>query len=661
MPPRTPVPAARFSSPAPPAPEATPAPCRPQHRPRRRPRRRHLAPLLGALALLLAPSAWAEAPVPAVPAPGAVAVPGAAVPASIPAPGAVLQRVQVLHDPANGTVARRLVKVREAFPGEGLQFLWEPAEGPGLDAGGFASGPGRLLWRIPGAASYDPRALAARFEGTLRAGAPQGQGRLTLRDGSWRDGEWQAGLQQGEGRWSRPDGSLYEGGFVGGLPEGAGVLRAAAGWIYRGPFRAGLPEGEGRLRLPSGEERAVTMRAGEEIKPRPPEDRPLLMQGGEAARVQISVVTNARIALQQSLSYTHYNSGEALQIYPQDEVGNSQELLDLWSGTGTMGLPWLLGEMTPADWLATRAFLDITLETSDGGRVRVEELRLALDRSLPWLRPMLEPHSEYGCVGSRPWFELVNAGWGAVENPQLRVRFAMPPGWDAEAGVEIAAGPPTGWFDAQVPGFDAGTTVDLRPALEAAGVDLATLEGNRFTCPGPDDLASCAANLLQSVPLGALAGAVSVDDGGRLLSEVQGELSYQWRDGDGVLQQAVEGFSLPVTLAVIELPSIAAEMGAGGAFSTPAPEFQEIELPIEGQDLQLALPLRGNPDRARAEAHVQLFAQRSSIHLLRIEAQLGDGSVASSMPLQLFYLSPRDTSGWRSARRPLGCFLPTEF
>ena len=55
----------------------------------------------------------------------------------------------------------------------------------------------------------------------------------------------------------------------------------------------------------------------------------------------------------------------------------------------------------------------------------------------------------------------------------------------------------------------------------------------------------------------------------------------------------------------------------------------------------VSLPLRGNPNAARFEARARLWTERSSYHALHVEARFADGSVRSSLPMTLFYLSPR--------------------
>ncbi|MCR8723814.1 MORN repeat-containing protein [Frigidibacter sp. ROC022] len=584
--------------------------------------------------------------------PGADA--GAPATAATAAP-AIVSRIQVLYDPVSRSVSRQKVSVVDPHPELKLEFLWEPASGnwPGVDAEGLASGPGVLTWRVPGTASYDPRAVHDRFEGTLKAGAYDGPGLLTRRDGSRWEGTWVAGLMEGDGSHRDAEGNLYEGPFHKGLAEGTGTWRSREGWIYTGGFRAGLRDGSGEITLPGGQRYEVVMRRGVEMSStRPAEitDSTLAgllpaQGGGSAGKVSISVVTDQRIAQNQGVPYIHYLGDGALQIYPQDE-----HLAAAWAGNGTAQVPYQFLENTRQDWQDTRAFLSIDLATDDASRVRIESLKLAVDYSEPHLRPMLSVAEHQGCIGTQPDFEMTNYGWGPVENPRLRVRFANPDTLNYE---NIPATPATAAYDVPISGFDQGTDVDLRDVLTRAGVDLATLSGHRFTCPSYDDLDRCRANLIASVPMGELTGFVG--GGSNLQTVALGELTYDWTDARGEVQTLTETFHTYINLARIELPDMMAEMGAGGPYATQAPQFQEIKLRDQGTDYAIDLPIRGNPNISTLRAQVQLWAERSSLHAMHVEATFADGSIRNSLPIYLFYISPR-TPEFVSSIRPGACF-----
>jgi hypothetical protein len=576
----------------------------------------------------------------------------------------IARKVQVVYDPVSRSVSRVSVGVVDPQPQLALGFLWEPDAGnwPGVDAEGLATGPGTLTWLVPGAASYDPRAVHDRWVGGMAAGAYDGAGVLTRRDGSRWQGTWRAGLIEGEGSWRDADGNLYEGTFRAGLPEGHGTLRSREGWIYEGGFQAGQRHGAGRITLPGGQVYEVVMERGAEISStRPAEiaDSTLggllrAQGGGDAGKVGISVVVEPRITSQQSVQYENYLGADAIEVYAADP--SDPALTAIWNGGNEPTLPFSFFDSTRQDWLETRAFLSIEAATADGSKVKFDKLRLAVASSMPHLRPMLNAVSHYGCIGTRPDFHFENYGWGPVANPRLRVRFAGPD--EGEAALKLADRPSTRWFDVPVAGFDQGGDVDLTGALTAAGVDLATLSGNRFTCPTREMEETCAANLRASVSFGEVDEFLSGYLG--LSVTAIAELTYDWTDAAGRRATLTETYAPTISLARIEVPDLMAEMGAGGPYAAQAPQFQEIKLQDSAADYAIDLPIRGNPTTARVTAGVQLWAERSSIHQMTVEASFADGSIRRSKPIWLFYLSPRKpefTSGIRTG----ACYLSTDY
>ena len=123
---------------------------------------------------------------------------------------------------------------------------------------------------------------------------------------------------EGEGRFMDAGGTLYEGPFHRAAPRArACCARPRAGYIAGG-FHLGLRDGAGHVLLPGGQEFDVVMRAGDEVSSTRPEViadstlgglLPAQGGGGDAGKAQISVVTDARISLQQDIVYTHYSTG----------------------------------------------------------------------------------------------------------------------------------------------------------------------------------------------------------------------------------------------------------------------------------------------------------------------------------------------------------------
>ena len=109
--------------------------------------------------------------------------------------------MQILYQSETRSVLRKTVRVWDFHPEMGLDFVWEPAAGQSPDrtvaADGTVNGKGRLVWRVRGSASYDPKTIYSSYFGEIRNGRPDGQGRLELRSGEVLDGHWVAGQLDG--------------------------------------------------------------------------------------------------------------------------------------------------------------------------------------------------------------------------------------------------------------------------------------------------------------------------------------------------------------------------------------------------------------------------------------------------------------------------------
>lgn len=99
--------------------------------------------------------------------------------------GAWAERVQVIYLSADRSVVRRTVRVWDPHPEKNLDFVWEPASAtdPGIAADGAIDGRGKLIWRVRGSASYDPKTVYSVYKGEMREGRPNGDGRLEVRSG----------------------------------------------------------------------------------------------------------------------------------------------------------------------------------------------------------------------------------------------------------------------------------------------------------------------------------------------------------------------------------------------------------------------------------------------------------------------------------------------
>lgn len=84
-----------------------------------------------------------------------------------------------------------------------------------------------------------------RHDGEWRADLPHGRGTLTTTSGLRYEGDWKDGQRTGQGVFTMRDGTRYSGGFVNGKPEGQGTQVFANGSRYEGMWKNGLPNGPG--------------------------------------------------------------------------------------------------------------------------------------------------------------------------------------------------------------------------------------------------------------------------------------------------------------------------------------------------------------------------------------------------------------------------------
>jgi hypothetical protein len=102
-------------------------------------------------------------------------------------PGAWAERVQILYQEDSRSVLRRKVRVWDPHPEKNLDFVWEPEKGQaggGVGQDGLVSGKGKLVWRVRGSASYDPRTVFSVYSGDMRDGRPEGSPPGQLEEGS---------------------------------------------------------------------------------------------------------------------------------------------------------------------------------------------------------------------------------------------------------------------------------------------------------------------------------------------------------------------------------------------------------------------------------------------------------------------------------------------
>lgn len=591
---------------------------------------------------------------------GMVAVSGSVGLAQQSSDPAIQQKLHVIYDPISREVTRRMVSVLDPHPEMGLEFTWEPAAGnwPGVTPEGFAHGSGRVSWRVPGAASYDPRTTHHSYEGNLKDGRFHGQGRLSYRDGAFYAGTWNMGALQGQGTHLDALGNRYEGEFLDGQPHGDGVYRAAEGWTYTGPFKLGQRDGAGKVVEPGGLTYDVVMQMGTQLS----STRPLVFadnrlagvlpaqSGGAAGKVDMSVIVDPRLSGGQEVAYTHIVQNGEVLIVPNNDLWR-----DAWNGSDQIESFFAYAMMGNSEWQKNRAHTQFRIKTNDGSRVRLKSLDLAVEYSVPHLRPVLAVQQHSGCVGFRPSFNFLNYGWGEVQNATARVGFRNPDNvpWEDRHTMP----PNTDWFEVPVGSFDEGMDVYIRNALIEAGADVTALETRRFTCPSAEMLDGCRERHIKDLDMGQLNGLLT--GWASIQTDMIGELSYDWADAFGTVHREKQTFVGNINLAYIEVPGGLAECGDGGAFATQAPQYVDVDLPYDGQGYRINIPFRGNPNINSMISGLKFFSERSSIHQMQMEATFADGSIRKSAPVRLFFLHTRQP-GFSSGSAPAVCTLPPE-
>lgn len=574
--------------------------------------------------------------------------------------GAWAERVQIVYLDHSKSVMRKTVRVWDPYPARNLDFVWEPApgSGTGLAADGTINGKGKLVWRVRGSASYDPRTIYSVYDGELRNGRPDGVGRLEIRSGESFAGRWSNGRLDGEGVHVDADGNRYEGMFAAGLPEGRGRYRARTGEIFDGSFVGGLRQGKGTTRLAGGTVYESVWDKGKEVGAKPPEalaDATVggllkAQGGGDAGKVEIGVVVDERMTQQSDMQYQHLVRDEDIAIYPVDQGIN-----DVWNGEAP--IDGYTGSFTSIDWENAPAFVEVDLGTADGSRVKFKELELQVQTSEAYRKPMLSLDPHVGCVGFRPSFSFKNNGWGDVQNASISIQFTGEAPEDDGSGNAQQEQPASRVFTKQLGNFGNGADVYVDDLLQQAGVDTQKLTDERFSCQSMDSINVCRSQVFNSVGFGEIADYVWGTN--RLATTAKGTLSYSWSDDAGNTYQANEPFSVDISLAYIEVPDALAECGDGFGGSPEALRYQDIDLPVNQQNYVIDLPMRGNKNLSSYVARLKMHSQMSSFHQFQAVAKFADGSERRSKTVTLFYYRPKP-SNFQSQAMPAACYLPPD-
>lgn len=571
--------------------------------------------------------------------------------------GAWTERVQILYRAETRSVLRRTVRVWDFHPEKNLDFVWEPAAGQSPDRtiaeDGTINGKGRLVWRVRGSASYDPKTVYSSYFGDLRNGRPDGQGRIELRSGEVFDGHWLAGELNGKGIHIDADGNRYEGQFVAGIANGEGRLLSKTGEIFVGSFVDGLKNGKGQTRLAGGTVYESQWVMGKEVGGSRPDVLAdarvgglLKAQagGGDADKVEIGVIVDQRMTQQADMKYQHLVRDEDVAIYPEDTLYN-----DAWNGTGQINTT---NVYQGPDWEDTPAFAEVDLKTTDESKVKLDSLEMKVAASDAYRKPMLSISEHFGCVGFRPDFTIINNGWGDAKDMKMSIQFTTVD----EDGKPT--GQPSRMFTKDVGDFGEGVDVSIKNVLYDAGVDTASLETGRFPCPSVDSLNVCRSQLTNKINFGEVGDYLGNLNQAMTLNAI-GKFDYSWADDEGHVYQQSEAFRAQMTMAVFETPESMAECGDGGGGSPEAMRYQNIEFPIGKHDYTIPMPVRGNKTIGAYTARLKMWSSMSSIHSFSIAAHFADGSVRESKPVTFFYFRPKQ-SLFETKTEPAACYLPRQ-
>lgn len=577
-------------------------------------------------------------------------------------------QVFLAHD--GSTVERREVAVIDPEPELGRDFTWSPEPGASpVDEDGFASGRGVLTWRVGGAPDYDRKAVLERYEGEMRAGRPEGQGVLTSIAGEVHDGAWEVGLPDGQGLHIDADGNRYSGVFSSGALEGAGTIRFANGDLFVGNFRKGLREGAGRMALAGGGGYRGEW-ANDKFTGAIPETGPDgLVSGvqsskagasGDAARTKFGIDIDRRVTMQDpGFQYTSEAGDQGLVIRPAIE-----SVWRRWNGKQGIRIePGWYFDKDGWDFFDTSVWLSGEVVSTDGKPFSIESVFVEVKSSAVFRKPLFALDNPFGCKGFRPNLSLLNSGYGSAKRAVFEFAFTSRDGKSKSRTFRQDLGKIGG-----------GSTVDLRPELEALGVDVKELAETRLFCAGEAD---CTADVAAHMPLGDLRdlayladgeidasfGSTGIVKGMHVVVGLEGRITYQWSGDGGSTFEESEVVRTYVPLGAIKSEDPIAECGAYGG-SPEAPMFKTIELHDRGKDYAFEAPVRGDKQTTRHKVHIRLVAPRHSVHDLVIGVRFADGSVRKSKPLFVKYFRIAERSdvldGSNAVPNPdKGCYLTT--
>lgn len=545
-------------------------------------------------------------------------------------------RVQAIYDAKTRSVSRKTVRVWDPSPEKGLDFVWDPdpkLPDGGLSAEGMPSGQGRLQWRVGGSPSYDPTAIFSTYVGSLAQGKPAGRGRLELRSGEYLDGDWLDGAPDGTVLWVDKAGNRYQGHMRHGVADGPARYFSTNGDIFTGTFRNGARDGVATTQLAGGTTYQSVWQDGREIGAGRPDlftDAQmggLLRAGtkaGQAAGFSISAAIDERINQEswELLRYETAQSVDKIEFYPR-----SNDLMKFWnSGTNIDIEDHTFGTI---DWDNFFAFLKVDLISDNNQKGKIASMSLDFSESQTFKKPMLSIFPDVGCLGFSPQFTVLNQGWGKVLEPEFHFVFSDEQGH--------SSGP---FGIVGIDDFDSSGMIDVVGSISQAGADVTTLRQQHFKCGSIEGLEECSRQFLASAKLGVIGKSIYRNEG-LMLTNLVGKMKYKWKDQKNIIHVEEQSFTLPISIAALEVPQPIAECGSGSDGSPEAARYQDVYLPLNKKHYSISVPIRGNRDISHLTARFKFHGDQSSIHKFRVKAKFQDGSERLSKPLELLWFRPR--------------------
>lgn len=545
-------------------------------------------------------------------------------------------KAQVVFDPVERTLVRRMYTVWDTAPSRDLDFVWIP-DSPRDDRVGKIDGVGRLIWRFKGKPAYDRASVFAEYRGMMKDGRADGHGAYFDVTGISYQGEWKNGLMEGAGTLKFSGGDEYVGQMHMGKAHGTGRYIDISGEVFEGTFVAGQRHGAGTTTLPNGNGYRSTWVQGKET-----EDSRVLrvaQLGGQPSSggsddVRIAITIDRSQARDGDLVYAAASSGAKMMIQP-----DNPRLMTMWKGGGEIqlteqeegGEEYGVFSLTKAQVLPLTLVLEV--QNRSAAPIAVSGAYLAVQSSVSDLQPAIQLNrgiNQCSFAEFHPTFKAENFGWGTAQQAAFHFAFTNP---------TVNARPRSFDVSKNVGNIAQAVNVDLAPELRATGVNTNTLKARSqsgFICKGGyDAMPSCFNQIKASGVFGSISGQIGLDGNGMYVNAV-GTLDYAWQDSKGGQHTASSPYTLRIPLGHIK---IEAECGEGGERDVIAGNPLEFRLDQSGYRIPVSFQ-RTIPAQQTSRFTVTLKAAKSSENDFTVVLQLANGREISSRPISLLYYVP---------------------